>query len=65
MEWDHLQVSICVVGHMSLTRAGEQITPVVEMTRNAEVKRGAPEQQKVIYQEGNRTQGDTECQKCN
>jgi hypothetical protein len=50
---------------MSLMRAGKQIPPVVEMTRNAEVKRGAPEQQMVTYQEGNRTQGDIECQKCN
>lgn len=50
---------------MSLMRAGEHITPVVEMTRNAEVKRGAAEQQMVTYQEGNRTQRDTECQKCN
>jgi len=50
---------------MSLTRAGEQTPPVVEMSRNAEVKRGAPEQQMVTYQEGNSTQGDIECQKCN
>jgi len=45
-------------------RAGEQIPPVVEMSRNAEVKRRAPEQQMVTYQGGNSTQGDTECQNC-
>jgi len=49
---------------MSFMRAGEQIQPVVEISRNSEVKRGAPEQQMVTYQGGNRTQGDTECQKC-
>jgi len=50
---------------MSLMRAGEQIPPVVEMSRNAEVKRGAPEQKVFTYQERNSTQGDIECQKCN
>jgi len=49
---------------MSFTSAGEQIAPVVETYRNAEVKRGTPEQQMITCQIGNSIQGDTDCQKC-
>jgi len=64
VKWDILLESFSVVGQMSFMLAGERTPPVVELSCNAEVKRGVSEQQMVTYQGGNRTQGDTECQKC-
>ena len=61
MKSDILLESFFVVGQMSFMLAGEQIPPVVELSSNAEVRSGAPEQQMVTYQGGNSTQGDTEC----
>jgi hypothetical protein len=58
--WNLLLVSFSVVEQMYLIRAGrEQIPPVVEMSRNVEVKRGATEQQMTTYQGGNTTLGVT------
>jgi hypothetical protein len=63
VKWDLLLESFSIVGQMSLMRAGEQIPPVVEMPRNTDVNRGAPEQPMATHQGGNSTSGHTDCQK--
>jgi len=40
-------------------RGGQQVSSIVEMPRNAEVKRLAPEQQMAARQRGHDTQEDT------
>lgn len=42
----------------------ENISSNVEMPRNTDMEKGAPEQQMVTYQQGNSTQEDTHCQNC-
>lgn len=52
-------------GWMSaMCAGGERIPPAIEVPRNAEVGRGAPEQQMATYQSRNCTQVDTHYQKC-
>ena len=41
---------------------GEQITSIVEMSRNTEVERGAPQQKMSTYQRGSSNRKDTYCQ---
>lgn len=43
---------------------GQQIPPIVEMPRKAEVERGAVEQHVATHQRGICTQVDTYCQQC-
>lgn len=43
---------------------GKYIPSVVEIPRNTDMERGAPEQQMLTYQQGNNTQEDTHCQNC-
>jgi hypothetical protein len=53
-----------VRGQMPPMHRGKYIPSIVEMPRNTDMERGAPEQQMVTYQQGNSTREDTHCQNC-